>query len=79
MSALPRNVRFVPKADMANSLDHLIGAGKNCRWNGEAERFRSLKIDDRRELGRRLNGQVGRLLALKDTVERNLPRGGSCR
>ena len=53
MSALPpkadidgpqRDVRFVPEADFCaaanNALfDHLVGAGEQRRWYGEAKRF----------------------------------------
>jgi hypothetical protein len=34
----PRHVRFVPIPEVGRSLDHLVGAGKYCRRNGEAER-----------------------------------------
>jgi hypothetical protein len=36
-----RDVRFVPKADIAaNKLfDHLVGAHEQCWWNFDAERL----------------------------------------
>ena len=30
------HVRFGPIADITDSFDHLVGAGKESRWNGEA-------------------------------------------
>ena len=55
MSALPpkadiverdRHVRFVPKADILHSLDHLVSTGKQQRWHGEAECLGGLEIDE---------------------------------
>src|SRR5216683_6321581 len=48
------------------SFDHLVGLGED-RWrDGEAERLRSLEIDDQLERGRLHDWQVGRLGALED-------------
>ena len=64
MSALPpkadmcgatRHVRFVPKADIPASLDHLIGATDQRRWHGEIERLSGFKIDCQFVFGRRLD------------------------
>ena len=49
-------------------LDHLVGAVKQCRRHGEAERIRGFEVDHQLILGRRLRWQVGRLLALEDAV-----------
>jgi hypothetical protein len=42
-------------------LDHLVSAGEQRRWHGDAKRLRGLQIDDQLELGRLLDRQVGRL------------------
>jgi len=49
-------VREVPQADFPRSskqtlLDHLVGAPEQRKWNGEAEQFGSLQIDDQLNLG----------------------------
>src|SRR5712691_226127 len=53
----------------AASFDHLVGAGKHCWWNGEAESLRGLEIDGQLELGRRLYRQVGGFGTFQDTVD----------
>src|SRR6516164_10264640 len=77
MSALPpkadmdrhgSDVRFVPKADIKRLLNHLVGAGKDSRWNCESQSLRGLKIDDQLILRRRLNRKVARLLTLEDAI-----------
>jgi hypothetical protein len=50
------------------SLDQLVGACEQCRRNFEAERLDGFQIDHQFVLGRRLHGQIGRLLALQDAV-----------
>ena len=50
-------------------LDHLVGAGKQCRRHIEPERLRRGEVDDEVKLGRRLHRQVSRLLALEDAID----------
>jgi len=66
MSALPPkadmtqhgcDVRFVPKADITTSLDHLVGAAEQRRWNLDAERVGSRHIDDELKRGKRKIGR----------------------
>ena len=54
MSALPlkadmcganRNVRFVPKADIAVSLDHFVSCQENAIRYGDAKRLGGFEID----------------------------------
>ena len=49
----PRNVRFVPKADIA-SLDQLVSAREQRWWHYEAERLGGPYIDRQIETCRRL-------------------------
>src|SRR5260370_16077780 len=44
---------------LAHSLDHLVGAGEQRRWNFQAKRPRGRKIDDELELDRLHDRQVG--------------------
>jgi hypothetical protein len=44
-------------------LDHLVGAGKQCRWHGEAKGFGGDEVEDEVELGRLLDRNVGGLRA----------------
>src|SRR6516165_11141080 len=46
---------------LAHSLDHLVGAGEQSRWDVEAERLRSRQIENELELRRRHDWQVRRL------------------
>src|SRR5215467_12529556 len=64
----PCNVCFVPKTDIKRLLNHLVGAGKDSRWNCESQSFRGLKIDDQLILRRHLNWKVARLLTLEDAI-----------
>src|SRR5438876_10954073 len=54
---------------LAHSLNHLVRAGEQRLWHGEAQRLRGLKVDHQFILGRRLHRQIGRLLAFEDTVD----------
>ena len=84
-SALRRNVCFTPtfcrkpdesfreqecqKQPRCHSFDHFVGGREQVVRHGEAERPGSLEVEDQLELGRRLNRQVGRLLALEDAID----------
>ena len=52
----------------ASLFDHLVGAGEQGWWNGEAERLRSLEIDDQLEFGWLLDRQVARLGAFQNFI-----------
>src|SRR5262249_50884267 len=49
-----------------NSFDHLVGAGKQRRWDFEAERLCRLAVDDQIEFAGLHHRQVGGLGALQD-------------
>src|SRR6516162_3063967 len=50
------------------SLDHLVGAGEQGRWNFDADSFGGLQIDDEFEFGRLYYRQVCRLLVLENAT-----------
>lgn len=62
------------KSGAAKSLNDRVGEREQLVRHGEAERFRGLEIDDQLELCRLHDGQIGRLLAFKDSagIEPNL-------
>ena len=68
------HVCFVPIAtdapqQSASLFDHRVGAGEYRRRNGEAEYLGGLEIDHQLVLGRCLHRQVGRFLALENTID----------
>jgi hypothetical protein len=66
-------VAFVPelmhRSKTTPSFDYLIGAAEHRWWDGEAERFGSLEIDDQLVLCRRLHREIRGLLAFKDAID----------
>ncbi len=50
-------------------LDHLVGAHQERFRYREAERLGRLEVDHELELGRLLDGQVGRSSALEDLID----------
>jgi len=70
----PDSHRLIAPADWhLPSLGHLIGAGEQCRCEIDADRFGSLQVDHQLELGRLLDGQVGRFRAPQDLGELQRP------
>ena len=63
-----------PRGPSTPSFDDLVGGGKQRRRHVEAEAFGRSEIDDPLELGRRLDRQVARLLALEDAIDVPGPR-----
>jgi len=51
-------------------FDDLIRSQQQRRWNGEAEGFGGLQVDDELELGRLLDWQIGGLGALENSVHK---------
>src|SRR3984957_15608700 len=50
-------------------FDHIIRAGKQRRWNGEAERLCSPEVDNQLKLGGLFDRKVGGLGTLQDLVD----------
>src|SRR5262245_32111078 len=63
------DVRFGPRADMAQLFDHLVCSGEQRLRNGQSERLCGLEIDNELILSRRLHRHVGWLLALEDAID----------
>src|SRR3954447_15481388 len=47
-------------------FNHLVGTGEKRLWHGQAERLDGLQIDHQLKLGRLLDWQIGRPLAVED-------------
>jgi len=71
----------VPKADTAPSLDHLVCTSKQCWRNSQAERLRSLEVDDEFEPHRLLDWQIPWLLSLENasSIDADLAIRPACR
>jgi hypothetical protein len=50
-------------------FDHLVGAGEQRRRHLEAERLCRLKVDDKLELDRGLDGKLAQLRSLEDAID----------
>src|SRR5829696_5248347 len=51
------------------SFDHLVGAGKEGGWNGEAESPGRFQVNDQFKSGRLLDGNVGPFRSLHDAID----------
>src|ERR1700676_1232525 len=56
-----KSIGMSQRCQQATSFDHVIGAGEQRRWHAEAERLRSLEIDNQVKLGRLFDRNVARL------------------
>ena len=50
-------------------LDHFVGAREYCFWDGNAEHFGGLEIDNKIEFGRPLDRDIARLRATQNLVD----------
>src|SRR5262249_30696881 len=60
------NHQLLPQETIPRLLDHLVGAGEQVGWDGEAKRFCGLEVDHELELCRLHDWQVGRFRALEN-------------
>ena len=44
-------ISSAPRGDIATLLDYLAGAGEQCDWEVDAQRFGGLEVDDELEFG----------------------------
>ncbi len=58
-----------PGTSASASLKHLISPQQQRRRDREAEGSRGLEVDDQFELGRLLDGEVGRLCAFQNLID----------
>ena len=65
MSEMCQSQTHAPQ-QTAHSLDHLVGAAEQRDWEGEAERFGGVHVDDQLDLHRLLDGEVGRLFTIEN-------------
>jgi hypothetical protein len=56
----------VPNAEVAASIDHLVGVRQQRRWDINAEGLRGLQIDHQLEPGWQLDGEIGRFRTFQD-------------
>ena len=57
-------------------LNHLVGAAKQDCWHLQPHRLRRLEIDHQLELGRLLDGQLGRIRPFENLVDGTLRDAG---
>jgi hypothetical protein len=50
-------------------FNHLVGAGEECRWGGEAERFGGLEVDDEVEFDDLLDRDVSGFSPAQNLVD----------
>jgi hypothetical protein len=81
-SSQPRQVRFVPGADICNAencslFDDLVGTGEQRRRHYEAERLGGLEIDGHLKFRELLHRQISRLLTAQNAAG-VLASGAAC-
>ena len=52
-------------------MDHIVGAGDQCRWHGKTKCLGSLEVDDEVVLGWQLNWKIARFLAFENAGDIN--------
>src|SRR5262245_17596628 len=63
-----RRGSFISRTSLT-SLDHLVGAGEQGVWHGQAKRLGGLEVDSQLEPRGRLYWQIIWLLTLEDAVD----------
>src|SRR5260370_30477458 len=74
MTYRTRQIRLVTRPKWYVSFAHLVGGGEQGRWHRKAKCLGGLEIDDKLEVSRLLDRQIGWLCSFKNLPDVNASR-----